>query len=689
MLPIDKVKHQALIKKAIADHVDDKLIIFTGIEKNIVSKTIFLMFSPVVRTLIASLPCCTTSSIIIPNFSSSVVQHLANILEAGFTTGVSIDSFKQVYEIVDLAKHLNIDISDLRRDVKTEAPQDEKKENVEETEEINAAELNAPDNSFSENTDALTKEDIFLLQNKQKMISKDILSFISLFRSGVQQLKCSECSELVTRSNVVEHCKGHIMEINKKIDELSGGKLVNESEEQGSNEVIARSIECENKPPVDDLYNLELIKAEIPEDEINKEPYNCEICISQFKTKELLLKHYTIIHCLSELEKLLDVFCEETKCKLCDHNFQEKFSLQMHLGVKHMKTNEILVERGIQPVMIKDVEEKLEDFNSSRIQNSTAPESKVTCQICDKTKNSLMSLWKHYIMEHSILRKQLAKQFNIDSSNLKCPECDHKMKSKLTRIIHVGIVHKRLNDVLHEKGFKRLPIPKKYLGFNDAGERIDFDKYAQNPKLKAHECQLCQYKAKFKHHLEVHYLSHFGKELKSMCEKVTKNLKCEICDYSSKTRKDITLHVGSKHGYINKILIRKGYDIIRKKKKNTRMVRQEAKHNVETPEVTIENNKTNILDGILDILSLTSKEEAPKLGDKEERKLKKSSNDLSCDQCNKSFKQRANLNTHNKNIHLGLKPFKCKYCDKEFSQKSNMKVHEQRRHSAKCLSSFD
>merc|ERR1719369_1105807 len=76
------------------------------------------MFSPVIRALITSLPCCTQPSLIIPNCSTTVVQHLVKILECGYTTGVPSDSFKQVYEIIELAKILDIDVSDLRRDVK-------------------------------------------------------------------------------------------------------------------------------------------------------------------------------------------------------------------------------------------------------------------------------------------------------------------------------------------------------------------------------------------------------------------------------------------------------------------------------------------------------------------------------------------------------------------------------------------
>ena len=123
MLTINKDDHQNNIEKAILEYDGDgKIIFFSGSEKVIVSKSILMMFSPVVRSLVSSLPCCSSPSIIIPNFSPAVVHHFVQILESGYTTGVPNDSFKQVYEIIELAKILDIDISDLRRDMLVNLP---------------------------------------------------------------------------------------------------------------------------------------------------------------------------------------------------------------------------------------------------------------------------------------------------------------------------------------------------------------------------------------------------------------------------------------------------------------------------------------------------------------------------------------------------------------------------------------
>merc|ERR1719369_1470473 len=121
MLSKEELVHREVIGKVVRDSVDsdEKIIIYSGNSKSQeVAKKVLVMFSPVARALVASLPCCTPSSIIIPNSSPSVVQHLVDILESGYTTGVPSDSFKQVYEIIELAKTLGIDVSDLRREMK-------------------------------------------------------------------------------------------------------------------------------------------------------------------------------------------------------------------------------------------------------------------------------------------------------------------------------------------------------------------------------------------------------------------------------------------------------------------------------------------------------------------------------------------------------------------------------------------
>ena len=58
------------------------------------------------------------------------------ILETGSTTGVQSDSFKQVYEIIEVAKVFSIDVSDLRHEVKVLQDKKVEKKNVQTENEI-------------------------------------------------------------------------------------------------------------------------------------------------------------------------------------------------------------------------------------------------------------------------------------------------------------------------------------------------------------------------------------------------------------------------------------------------------------------------------------------------------------------------------------------------------------------------
>jgi hypothetical protein len=48
---------------------------------------------------------------------------------------------------------------------------------------------------------------------------------------------------------------------------------------------------------------------------------------------------------------------------------------------------------------------------------------------------------------------------------------------------------------------------------------------------------------------------------------------------------------------------------------------------------------------------------------------------FNCDQCEKSFGHKSNLNKHVKTVHLKQKNFKCEHCEKSFGQKGHLKVH--------------
>ena len=46
-----------------------------------------------------------------------------------------------------------------------------------------------------------------------------------------------------------------------------------------------------------------------------------------------------------------------------------------------------------------------------------------------------------------------------------------------------------------------------------------------------------------------------------------------------------------------------------------------------------------------------------------------------CDQCDKTFKQKSNLKTHKRGVHLNDKPFACEFCGTAFIFENSLSTH--------------
>ena len=134
----------------------------------------------------------------------------------------------------------------------------------------------------------------------------------------------------------------------------------------------------------------------------------------------------------------------------------------------------------------------------------------------------------------------------------------------MSLILHAGIAHKKLNQVLVEEGYNILKVPKKYVeGSFDVKKEI-FEK--DEPKNVEYMCQICDFKTDHNWGLMKHYMSnHFIKEMKAIYNEKSIKLSCTLCDYTAKRRTDLKGHIGSTHGYVNKILSAKGYNPVTKK----------------------------------------------------------------------------------------------------------------------------
>ena len=284
MVAITKHDHINNIEKAIIENGngDEKLVFYSDSDKVLISKSFLMMFSPVIRSLVASLPCCTAPSISIPGFSLQIVQHLVRILESGYTTGVPTDSFKQVYEIIELAKLLDIDVSDLRCDRKSNLSEKGK-------------EMGFPD--LNKGIDDSTKNCNQDIESVNDTLPKE---------PALKEVESKNSEEISFKLE---------LDVSSKCIKKEEGALENRSEH-----III------HKNEVDVLVR-------------------CQICEYKTHHRMNLERHY-LTHFGGEMNTLYEQVSKDLKCSLCKHESKTKANMKTHLVLKHKYLDKVLQGKG-------------------------------------------------------------------------------------------------------------------------------------------------------------------------------------------------------------------------------------------------------------------------------------------------------------------------------------------------------
>ena len=76
-------------------------------------------------------------------------------------------------------------------------------------------------------------------------------------------------------------------------------------------------------------------------------------------------------------------------------------------------------------------------------------------------------------------------------------------------------------------------------------------------------CEFCAKSFKTDHAMDLHAISHHMKDLeKKVSCHMTEDNKCKICGDSFKTKNTLIAHLGTKHGYINNVLVNNGFAVL-------------------------------------------------------------------------------------------------------------------------------
>ena len=165
----------------------------------------------------------------------------------------------------------------------------------------------------------------------------------------------------------------------------------------------------------------------------HKNPRLCEFCGCKRNTSSNLLLHYTKQHFLDEIKSRWGDDVVENTCQLCDEYIETNIKnvgeaeKWIHLGHKHSRTNQLLLENGKSMIIIKgyndhdfsliqtveqadgeyDQENSThETFASSEDEIASSPQSIENmseiyhCSLCDKTTKNQNLLDLHLIAIH-------------------------------------------------------------------------------------------------------------------------------------------------------------------------------------------------------------------------------------------------------------------------------------------------
>merc|ERR1719318_1590380 len=146
----------------------------------------------------------------------------------------------------------------------------------------------------------------------------------------------------------------------------------------------------------------------------------------------------------------------------------------LHIGATHRKVNDILRDKGLKPVHINKGsrigklmrgEQKPSIRKPKKLskqvldRNKTTPSVKffLECEVCKKSLDSEKPLLQHLVNSH--FHKEVREKFVNLHEGSKCLICDKDIK-KSGMTIHIGSTHRKVNEILLEKGLKPVQITK-------------------------------------------------------------------------------------------------------------------------------------------------------------------------------------------------------------------------------------
>ena len=250
--------------------------------------------------------------------------------------------------------------------------------------------------------------------------------------------------------------------------------------------------------------------------------FKCKLCkTTYFKSRRGLYKHYSIHHFKQEIKK--HVTNDSLICKFCGEMHVTMSDIIVHIGVDHLKIEEVLPKKLHEKVTDKAVSFSLEGRGSKKKE----PLKKFSCGHCDQKYASRALLYRHYSNSH--YRDQLKALLGDDPKTCTICEVPKEFSDIIT---HLGCHHLKLEDYLPA----HLHLPRQ--------GPIPHSKFT---------CQLCQaeFTSKLKFHSHCTHV-HFKDQILPFIDKDT--FTCKICGKKMSKLRGVLGHVGTAHNKVDQFL---------------------------------------------------------------------------------------------------------------------------------------
>jgi hypothetical protein len=320
------------------------------------------------------------------------------------------------------------------------------------------------------------------------------------------------------------------------------------------------------------------ILEEMPEDSIehlnDASKSKCRLCGKFFTSARYMWGHLGEDHFQAEMDAELPKTAP-WKCPKCPlenaYSGMDLRSLRIHYGTRH---------KAVMPHLAKKLNVPLEELRREFMPVGGEQGGGLTCQFCGKSFYNQMDYHKHSLLH---VRKRVYQDLP-ETEPFQCPRCPFVGGSRITLLLHYGLQHNVVADLLKEDPATLMVdmdfIVKQENGGPCEEERLHAaaaaglhsvsgvgggsslpDKYPELDNKRFPKCKLCNYRYYTQLDLYRHFADNHLRE--KLCQLLGPDPgkfaphRCPEADCQAelKTRQQAWRHLGSRHGHLRRLMV--------------------------------------------------------------------------------------------------------------------------------------